>query len=40
MRNLTVKVPEGADMAKLKVGNDVRATIVEAVVLNVEPFGK
>lgn len=39
-RTLTVKVPEGIDMAKLKVGNEVRATIVEAVVLNVEPVGK
>ena len=38
-RTLTVKVPEGTDMAKLKVGNEVRATIVEAVVLNVEPAG-
>jgi hypothetical protein len=35
-RTVTVAVPEGVDMAKLKVDDEVRALMVEAVVLNVE----
>ena len=35
-RTVTVKVPEGIDLSKVKVGDEVRATMVEAVVLNVE----
>jgi hypothetical protein len=35
-RTVTVKVPEGVDIARLKVGDEVRAVMVEAVVLNVE----
>lgn len=35
-RTVTVKVPDGIDLSKVKVGDEVRATMVEAVVLNVE----
>ena len=35
-RTLTVGVPESIDVAKLKVGDDVRAVFVEAAVLSVE----
>lgn len=35
-RTVTVQVPPGVDIAKLKVGDEVRAVIVEALVLNVE----
>jgi hypothetical protein len=35
-RTVTVKVPDGIDVSKLKVGDEVHAVMVEAVVLNVE----
>lgn len=35
-RTVTVQVPEGVDIAKLKVGDEVRAVFVEAAVLSVE----
>lgn len=35
-RTVTVKVPDGVDITKLKVGDEVRAVMIEAVVLNVE----
>jgi hypothetical protein len=35
-RTITVKVPQGVDAAKLKVGDEVRAVLVEAAVLSVE----
>lgn len=35
-RTVTVQVPPGVDITKLKVGDEVRAVIVEALVLNVE----
>jgi hypothetical protein len=35
-RTVTVKVPDGVDIRKLKVGDEVHAVMVEAVVLNVE----
>lgn len=35
-RTVTIKVPEGVDIRKLKVGDEVRALMVEALVLNVE----
>jgi hypothetical protein len=35
-RSVTLKVPEGVDITKLKVGDEVRAVFTEAVVVNVE----
>ena len=35
-RTVTLAVPEGVDITKLKVGNEVRVVFVEAVVLSVE----
>jgi len=35
-RTVTMAVPEGVDISKLKVGQEVRAVFVEAVVLNLE----
>jgi hypothetical protein len=35
-RTVTMDVPAGVDIAKLKVGDEVRATYVEAAVLGVE----
>ncbi len=35
-RLVTLRVPEGIDIAKLKVGDEVRAVFVEAAVLSVE----
>jgi hypothetical protein len=35
-RTVTVKVPDGIDVRKLKVGDEVHAVMVEAVVLDVE----
>jgi hypothetical protein len=36
-RTVTVAAPADIDLSKLKVGNEVRAVIVEAVVLKVDP---
>ena len=35
-RTVSVKVPEGVDISKIKVGDEVRAVMIEALVLNVE----
>jgi hypothetical protein len=35
-RTVSVNVPEGIDIRKIKVGDEVRAVMVEALVLNVE----
>jgi Cu/Ag efflux protein CusF len=35
-RTVTIAVPEGVDIRKLKVGDEVRAEFTEAIVLNVE----
>jgi hypothetical protein len=35
-RTVMVSLPEGLDLSKVKVGDDVHAVIVEAVVINVE----
>ena len=35
-RTVTIAVPEGVDTRKLKVGDEVRAEMTEAIVLNVE----
>lgn len=35
-RTVTVNVPEGVDISKIKVGDEVRAVMIEALVLNVE----
>jgi hypothetical protein len=35
-RTVTIAVPEGVDIRKLKVGDEVRAEMTEAIVLNVE----
>lgn len=35
-RTVTVQVPEGMDISKIKVGDEVRAVMIEAMVLNVE----
>ena len=35
-RTVTLKVPEGVDITRLKVGDEVRAVFVEAAVLSVE----
>jgi hypothetical protein len=35
-RTVSVNVPEGIDISKIKVGDEVRAVMVEALVLNVE----
>jgi hypothetical protein len=39
-RTVRVSVPEGVDMSKFKIGDDVHAVITEAVVLAVEPAPK
>lgn len=39
-RTVRVSVPEGVDMTKFKIGDDVHAVITEAVVLAVEPAPK
>jgi Cu/Ag efflux protein CusF len=39
-RTVTVQIPPGVDIKKLKVGDEVRAVIVEALVLNVERLAK
>jgi hypothetical protein len=36
-RNITVAVPQSIDITRLKAGDEVRASIVEAVVISVEP---
>ena len=35
-RTVTMALPEGVDITKLKVGDEVRAVFMEAMVLNVE----
>jgi len=35
-RTVSVNVPEGVDISKIKVGDEVRAVMIEALVLNVE----
>jgi hypothetical protein len=39
-RTITVAIPEGMDVSKVKIGSQVRAVFVEAVVLNVEHVAK
>jgi hypothetical protein len=39
-RTVRVSVPDGVDMTKIKMGDEVRAVITEAVVLAVEPAPK
>jgi hypothetical protein len=39
-RTFTIAIPEGLDVSKVKVGSQVRAVFVEAVVLNVEHVAK
>ncbi|RPH46848.1 MAG: hypothetical protein EHM87_00570 [Burkholderiales bacterium] len=39
-RTVRVSVPEGVDMTKIKMGDEVRAVITEAVVISVEPAPK
>jgi hypothetical protein len=39
-RSFTVAIPEGMDVSKVKIGSQVRAVFVEAVVLNVEHVAK
>ncbi|MFZ6747537.1 hypothetical protein [Undibacterium sp. Ren11W] len=39
-RTFTIAIPEGMDVSKVKVGSQVRAVFVEAVVLNVEHVAK
>lgn len=39
-RNFTIAIPEGLDVSKVKIGSQVRAVFVEAVVLNVERVAK
>ena len=36
-RNITVAVPQSIDIGRLKAGDEVRASIVEAVLISVEP---
>jgi hypothetical protein len=38
-RTFTVEAPKEVDLAKLKVGDEVRAVLVQAIVLNVERVG-
>jgi hypothetical protein len=35
-RTVSVNVPEGIDISKIKVGDEVHAVMIEALVLNVE----